>query len=67
MQRVTPEQILIAVGTLWLLLFVIGIYRMGGDVIGAVFPVDCRSGMTMWCVVRRFGDRFSDLFSIVSL
>ena len=50
MQRMAPEQILIAVGTLWLLLFALGIYRMGGDVIGAVFPVDSRSGMTMFLV-----------------
>ena len=50
MQRMPPEQILIAVGTLWLLLFALGIYRMGGDVIGAVFPVDSRSGMTMFLV-----------------
>jgi oligosaccharide repeat unit polymerase len=49
-QRVAPEQILIAVGTLWFLLFAIGIYRMGGDVIGAVFPVDSRAGMTMFLV-----------------
>jgi hypothetical protein len=44
----TPEQILIAAATLWLLLFVIGIARMGGDVIGAVFPLDGRAGPTMW-------------------
>ncbi|HEY2046229.1 MAG TPA: O-antigen polymerase [Candidatus Udaeobacter sp.] len=50
LQRMPPEQILIAVGTLWLLLFALGIYRMGGDVIGAVFPVDSRSGMTMFLV-----------------
>ena len=50
MQRVAPEQTLIAVGTLWLLLLAIGIYRMGGDVIGAVFPVDSRAGMTMFLV-----------------
>jgi len=46
--RLTPEQILIACGALWLLLFVIGIARMGGDVMGAVFPVDGRAGPTMW-------------------
>ena len=50
LQRMPPEQILIAVGTLWFLLFALGIYRMGGDVIGAVFPVDSRSGMTMFLV-----------------
>jgi oligosaccharide repeat unit polymerase len=44
----TPERILKAVGALWLLLFVIGIARMGGDVMGAVFPLDGRGGATMW-------------------
>jgi hypothetical protein len=48
MLRMSPEQILIAAGTLWLLLFAIGIARIGGDVIGAVFPVDSRAGVTMW-------------------
>ena len=46
--RLTPEQILIAAAALWLLLFVIGIARMGGDVMGAVFPLDGRAGPTMW-------------------
>src|SRR5438034_5351598 len=47
-QRLTPEQILMAAGTIWLLLFAIGITRMGGDVAGAVFPIDSRAGVTMW-------------------
>jgi oligosaccharide repeat unit polymerase len=46
--RLTPEQILVAAGALWLVLFLIGIYRMDGDVMGAVFPIDSRAGMTMW-------------------
>src|SRR6476620_3438034 len=46
--RLTPEQILIAVAASWLLLFVIGIARMGGNVMGAVFPLDGRAGPTMW-------------------
>ena len=46
--RLTPEQILKAAGALWLLLFAIGVYRMGGDVMGAVFPLDGRGGATMW-------------------
>src|SRR5882724_1809318 len=45
--RLTPEQILIATAALWLLLFVIGIARMGDDV-GA------------WCS-GEFGERISDL------
>lgn len=47
-QRFAPEQILIAAGAIWLLLFVIGIARLGGDLIGAVFPLDSRAGVTMW-------------------
>jgi oligosaccharide repeat unit polymerase len=47
-QHLTPEQILIATGAMWLLLLFIGIARMGGDVVGALFPVDSRAGATMW-------------------
>src|SRR4029453_11558588 len=46
--RLTPEQILKAAGGLWLVLFAIGIARVGGDVMGAVFPLDGRGGPTMW-------------------
>jgi oligosaccharide repeat unit polymerase len=46
--RLTPEQILTAVASLWLVLFIIGIARMGGDVMGAVLPLDGRAGATMW-------------------
>lgn len=48
MQRLAPEQILIAAGTIWILLFAVGIARMGGDVVGAMFPVDGRAGVIMW-------------------
>ena len=44
----TPEQILRGVATVWLVLFIIGIARMGGDVMGAVFPLDGRAGLLMW-------------------
>jgi hypothetical protein len=47
-QRFAPEQILIATGAMWFLLLLIGIARMNGDVIGALFPVDSRAGATMW-------------------
>jgi hypothetical protein len=46
--RLTPEHILRGVATVWLALFVIGIARMGGDVMGAVFPLDGRAGPQMW-------------------
>lgn len=46
--RLTPEQILRGAAAIWLLLLAIGIYRMGGDVIGALFPLDGRAGPTMW-------------------
>jgi hypothetical protein len=48
MQRFPPEQILICAAGIWVLLLIIGIARMGGDVIGALFPVDSRAGATMW-------------------
>src|SRR5436190_11825536 len=38
--RLTPEQILRGAAAIWLLLFLIGVYRMGGDVMGVVFPLD---------------------------
>ena len=47
-RQFTPEQMLIAAGALWFLLLVIGIIRMGGDVVGALLPVDSRAGATMW-------------------
>lgn len=46
--RLTPEQILIGAGIFWFVLFLIGIYRMDGDVMDAVFPLDGRAGPTMW-------------------
>jgi hypothetical protein len=46
--RLAPEQVLVGAGALWLVLFIIGIARMGGDVMGAVFPLDGRGGATMW-------------------
>jgi hypothetical protein len=47
-QHFAPEQILLAAGAIWLLLLIVGIYRLGGDVIGALFPLDSRAGATMW-------------------
>src|SRR5215475_215716 len=47
-QRFAPEQILITAGAIWFLLLIIGVYRLNGDVIGALFPVDSRAGATMW-------------------
>jgi oligosaccharide repeat unit polymerase len=44
----TPEQILRGAAVIWLLLLIFGIYRMGGDVMGALFPLDGRAGPTMW-------------------
>jgi oligosaccharide repeat unit polymerase len=46
--RLTPEQILIGTGALWLVLLIIGIARMDGDVMGALFPLDGRAGPAMW-------------------
>ena len=58
--RLTPNQMLIAAGAVWLGLFTIGIYRLGGDVMGAVFPLDSRGGALMWgrSAVDRSGTGF---------
>ena len=50
--RFTPEQILIGAGATLVSAFFIGIYRMGGDVMGAVFPLDGRSGLRCGGVVQ---------------
>ena len=47
-QRFTPEQVFIVTGAIWLVLLLIGIARMEGDVVGALFPIDSRAGATMW-------------------
>jgi hypothetical protein len=47
-QHFAPEQMLIAAGAMWFLLLLIGIARMGGDVVGALLPLDSRAGATMW-------------------
>ena len=67
--RLTPEQILMAVAALWLVLFIIGIARMGGDVMGAVFPIDGRNGPHMWgrAAVDTEGKRISDLLRRLSV
>jgi oligosaccharide repeat unit polymerase len=46
--RLTPEQILRGVAAIWLVLFILGIARIGGDVMGAVLPLGGRAGATMW-------------------
>jgi len=33
---------------LWLLLLAFGVYRLHGDVVGALFPLDGRAGVSMW-------------------
>lgn len=48
LEQFAPEQVLIVAGGIWFLLLLIGIARMGGDVVGALFPVDSRAGATMW-------------------
>jgi hypothetical protein len=47
-QHFAPERILLAAGAIWLVLLIIGVCRMGGDVTGALFPIDSRAGATMW-------------------
>lgn len=48
LEQFAPEQVLIVAGGIWFVLLLIGIARMNGDVVGALFPVDSRAGATMW-------------------
>lgn len=44
-----PAERVLAIGAvLWLLLAAFGAYRMGGDVIGALLPLNARAGGNMW-------------------
>lgn len=43
-----PEQILKYLFIVWLGLLAFGIYRMNGDILGALFPISSRAGGHMW-------------------
>src|SRR5258708_17920616 len=43
-----PEQLIPPIVFLWLCLLAYGIYRMEGDVFGALFPIEGRTGLSMW-------------------
>jgi oligosaccharide repeat unit polymerase len=45
---VSTARILGIVAIAWLALLAYGVYRMGGNVVGALFPVDARAGARMW-------------------
>jgi oligosaccharide repeat unit polymerase len=45
---VPASRILIPMVGLWVLLLLYGIYRMDGNVLGALFPLQARSGGSMW-------------------
>lgn len=43
-----PEQIIPGIVMVWLALLSFGIFRMDGDIVGALFPVDGRNSYDMW-------------------
>jgi oligosaccharide repeat unit polymerase len=45
---ISPEHLVPRVVILWLCLLGFGIYRMDGDVLGALFPIEGRAGGSMW-------------------
>lgn len=45
---VPPEKLLIYVVSLWGILLAIGVYRMDGDLVGALYPISGRAGDSMW-------------------
>ncbi|MGB3797318.1 MAG: hypothetical protein WA957_13575 [Alteraurantiacibacter sp.] len=44
----TAEGLAIPLGLLWMMLAAFGTYRVGGDVLQALFPLEGRSGLRMW-------------------
>lgn len=44
----TAEGLVIPVAVLWLVLVAYGTYRVGGDLLQALFPLEGRSGLRMW-------------------
>jgi hypothetical protein len=42
------ERVFVFIIYLWVILLVYGVVRMQGDVLGALFPVNARSGANMW-------------------
>lgn len=47
-QAIPAEQVLKYNAILWILLLAIGVARLNGDVVLALFPVDARAGNSMW-------------------
>lgn len=45
---VSPERVFHVAALIWLILLAYGTYRMGGDLLGALYPISSRSGGTMW-------------------
>lgn len=48
MSLIQPEQFIPTIVGIWLVLLAFGISRMEGDVIGSLFPIEGRNGITMW-------------------
>src|SRR5260221_1269426 len=44
----TPDQLVPRVVILWLCLLSLGVYRMNGDILGALLPIEGRAGNSMW-------------------
>lgn len=45
---ISPEQVIRPVFIMWMVLLLYGIYRMDGDILGALFPIEGRAGTHMW-------------------
>jgi oligosaccharide repeat unit polymerase len=45
---ITPEQVVPRIVILWLILLAYGVFRMDGNVISALFPIESRTSGSMW-------------------
>jgi oligosaccharide repeat unit polymerase len=48
MVHVTPEQLIPMLIAAWIALLMVGIYRMEGDIVATLFPLESRTNSTMW-------------------
>jgi hypothetical protein len=43
-----PDRVLVYISIVWIVLLVCGIIRLNGDIVGALFPIQSRTGTHMW-------------------
>lgn len=48
LQKFPSDRVLLYISLIWLVLLAFGTFRLNGDLIGALFPIQSRAGVHMW-------------------